>query len=614
LDLQQQFAAYRYTEAPGDDHTGADSLSSPYDQQPSDGQYVGNSQFPALPRAPNLAHEPLSNTQLPVASYNNVTLTYADASNGVNTGSPTVEEEDTKQFLNRMVAEGRIPGYSLANISTHPCIVLTQSPGWNAKKLQEHIWDVMLEQDIDNWKHHPYHVMNWSEEADLPFPWNIKLDDRPNPEDFCPDDTTAPPGQSRDKCLTCDKEVRKCIDPRTEGRCTTCQGSKAITKQTNQKKSGQKRFCYWPQPPYLLHHFDTVKLFHLVVSDNGTRKGAWWYLKATQAAIAKLKASKAEAAASRAINIKSNGRKRRREINDRTVEPAAKAARCGNQADAPSSSRSRARDTAQRVPERDAVGPQRPTQPVNAHTDGQTQGTVQQGDALSEQTVDPPLTVPHSALPELQVVNPALISRLPKVTVTENYRQIVVWSEHAHKIGSTQISNHIQAVMDLAGADERLALVLIAKTPSDLELEKVRMLVQQSGWTSQMVLEKLMFSGNNGDMVLAQAALNCGMGDRTSTVYGYLYVPSCVEEEMARLWSMGDTNGVVSGIHAGMTGNQRDTIANAAIVSPIPTQDVLVSVFHAVGMDYWQFPTLADTVPPFVWLQMEYVVQHMAQR
>ena len=129
-----------------------------------------------------------------------------------------------------------------------------------------------------------------------------------------------------------------------------------------------------------------------------------------------------------------------------------------------------------------------------------------------------------------------------------------------------------------------------------------------------MLVEKRVVSGNNANMILAQAALNCGMGDTTSTICGYLYAPPRVQVEMARLYSMGDANGIVPGIHARMTKVEQDTIAHAAIISPIPTHTVLESVFRAIGMNYWQFPTLADTVPPFVWLQVEYVARYMAQR
>lgn len=116
------------------------------------------------------------------------------------TSSHPNKGEDTSEFLNRMVAEGRIPAYSLANISNHPCIVLTESPQWNAKRLEEHIWDVMLEQNIERWEDHRYHVSNWSKK--LPFPYNIQPDDRGGTESFCPDETTAPSGLAREKCLT----------------------------------------------------------------------------------------------------------------------------------------------------------------------------------------------------------------------------------------------------------------------------------------------------------------------------------------------------------------------------------------------------------------------------
>lgn len=565
------------------------------------------------PRAPLLAtNERPAYTQSAVGGRNSVIATLDHASSDVTASSQSIEE-DTAQFLNRMVAEGKIPAYSLANISTHPCIVLTQSPGWNAKKLEEHIWDVMLEQDIDNWEDHRYHVLNWSKEANLPFPWNIKADDRPNPEDFCPDDTTAPPAQPRNKCLTCKKETRKCRDPRTGGRCTTCWGSKAITEQAKQKKSGQRRVCYWPQPPVLLYYFDTVKLFHPARNKEGKLEGAWWTLKATRKAIGEQKAIRAEAAAGQPANTKPNNRKRRHDDRDHHAERAVKAPRRSNQLGAQSSSRARTSGMFQRVLEH-PPGAYRPAQPLDAHTDGQTPLTVPQGGTVSSQTAATPLTVPHSTLPELLIVNPALISRLVQVQVTEKYRLIVNWLQHAEKIGATPISNHIRTVLELAGADEKLALVLIAKTPSDLERERVQMLVQQSGWTYQMVLKRLVVSDNNADMVLAQAAVNCGMGDVVSTIYGYLYAPPRVREEIAHLYSTGDNIDIVPGIHAPMTGDQRDTIPNAAIIAPIPTHNVLGSVFLVYGMDYWQFTTLAEAVPPFLWLQMDYVVQYMARR
>lgn len=364
-----------------------------------------------------------------------------------------------------------------------------------------------------------------------------------------------------------------------------------------------------------MHYFDTVKLFYRVKFENGGWKGAWWSLKATRREIAKQKAVRAEVAGGGATTTKVKGRKRRRDVHDQNAEPAAKASRRGNQQDAPSSSRSRASGTDRHVFEQDSAEAHRPAQSVNALVNPQVPSVVQQGGVAAPfgQAVAPPLTMPHTALPELQIANPALVRRLPEVEVTKNYRKIIKWLEYARQIGSAQISKHIETMMNLVGADGKLTLVLIAKTPSELERERVRMLVQQSGWTYQMVVEKLVVSGNNADMVLAQAALNCVMGD-TSTICGYLYAPPRVQVEMARPYSMGDANGIVPGIHATMTKIEQDTIAHAATISPIRTHDVLESVFRAIGMDYWQFPTLADTVPPFVWLQMEYVVRYMAQR
>lgn len=59
-----------------------------------------------------------------------------------------------------------------------------KSPGvplsseWNGDKLEEHIWDVVLEQGIESREEYRYHISKWSEEVDLPFPYTIK------PEDF----------------------------------------------------------------------------------------------------------------------------------------------------------------------------------------------------------------------------------------------------------------------------------------------------------------------------------------------------------------------------------------------------------------------------------------------
>jgi len=395
-----------------------------------------------------------------------------------------------------------------------------------------------------------------------------------------------------------------------------------------------------------LEYFDTVKLFDRGEKKQGKWEGAWWKRDATRRAITKRKAMKAEdvtqaqladddsqssptaprrdthapappseiTALARAHDstlysqrsgqdtnepaiqteaaplddTTTNSRKRRYEVNDDTAEAATKVSRRADQLDAPTSSRSR----------------------VNSTSNGgnrQILHVVQQGSA----TVAPPPTITHSTMPDLQILHPAWVLRLPDVEITS---KIVGWQDHARQDGLTQILNHLETVTNLAGADQRLALLLVAKTPRELERERTKHIVQRSGWTYEDVFERLWRTRDRDDMVRAQAALNVSMGDTISAVYGYLFVPQVVRTEIAHLHSMANSNGSVPGVHEGMTSAQRSSIINAAIYPSLPTQDALLSVFRAVGMDWWQFFSFVDGVPDYIWRQMEYCVRHMARR
>ena len=112
--------------------------------------------------------------------------------------------------------------------------------------------------------------------ASNPWPFNVPLDDRPTPASYCPG-----PGKPADtingKCLCCAKQPATCFDgPIKDGKCTTCQGEKALEAYQNSiattpgnsgvaqkpgRRTGKTRVCYWTQREFFLNDLDSARLF-----------------------------------------------------------------------------------------------------------------------------------------------------------------------------------------------------------------------------------------------------------------------------------------------------------------------------------------------------------------
>ncbi|KAK5943845.1 hypothetical protein PMZ80_003126 [Knufia obscura] len=193
---------------------------------------------------------------------------------------PLRERGPTGRHLAECIEAGKLPADKVPkDFSDHPFIMLGLSWQENAARFDKYIHDVMKQDGTTKMTDHRYHISRYS--PNHPFPLNIELKDRTDPSAFMP--STETPGEPRvSECLTCACSVynRGCLDPTGEGKCLTCQGSKEITRvlrllrklSPDQKKSGKKRNCYWPQPEHLINTLATAKLFH---RGKLTKDGRW---------------------------------------------------------------------------------------------------------------------------------------------------------------------------------------------------------------------------------------------------------------------------------------------------------------------------------------------------